>query len=167
LTLSSGTSKTTNPDADGNYGFDGLEEGNHTITPSLEKYYFFPASYSYTPLDSSQINRDFTGLHERYDGDGNGIPDWIEMTSSEGDNDEEKNYQCFLKMLFPGTPMSGGIKGFRGFRDTYLCTNPVGRIFVNSYYKISPNIATFIREHPVCKIVARGVLRPLIWIYQH
>lgn len=56
------------------------------------------------------------------------------------------------------------VKVLSRFRDKYLLTNPVGRIFVGRYYKTSPPLADFIRRHSILKNVARGVLKPLIWM---
>ncbi len=42
------------------------------------------------------------------------------------------------------------------FRDKYLLTNPIGESFVRTYYKISPHIALFIKEHPILKKIVRS-----------
>ena len=44
------------------------------------------------------------------------------------------------------------------FRDKYLLTKPVGKAFVDFYYKISPPMAKFITEHPSLKPIARAGL---------
>jgi len=48
----------------------------------------------------------------------------------------------------------------RNFRDQYLLTNPIGKAFVDLYYKTDPPISEFITEHPVSKPVARVILYP-------
>ena len=63
LTLSGDANRTTNPAADGTYGFTGLLEGTYTVTPSLADYSFAPISRSYAPLNSDQTGQDFTGTY--------------------------------------------------------------------------------------------------------
>ncbi|RKY36092.1 MAG: hypothetical protein DRP73_03950, partial [Candidatus Omnitrophota bacterium] len=64
LTLSGDASATTNPDAQGNYSFTGLSEGEYWVTPSLNKYRFEPPFRSYNPLNSDQTNQDYTGIYQ-------------------------------------------------------------------------------------------------------
>jgi len=51
----------------------------------------------------------------------------------------------------------------RSFRDQYLLTNPLGRAFVSTYYRISPPIADFIRDKEPLKAVVRAGLKPVVW----
>jgi len=87
-----------------------------------------------------------------------------------GGNDDEGGgmwwweSNCFIATAAYGTPMTEEVKILSRFRDECLLTNPLGKIFVMTYYKISPPIADFIREHPVLKNVVRKTLKPLIWI---
>ena len=146
LTLNGDTSETIYPDADGNYSFVDLKGGNYTVTPSLEGYHFYPVSYSYTLLDSDQIEQDFVGVY---------------ITSSGGGGGGKGH--CFIVTATFGTPMAEEVMVLSQFRDKYLLTNPIGKGFVSTYYKVSPSIADFIREHPLLKKVVRGALSPLIW----
>ncbi len=147
LTLSDDdTSDTTNPDTEGNYSFICWEGYDYVITPSLESCHFSPASYSYTPLDSDQTEQNFIGwLYEIHDSDGGG-------------------YSCFIATACFGTPMAEEVGILSRFRDEYLLTNPIGEVFVATYYKVSPRAALFIREHPILKKVVRNALNPLIWM---
>jgi len=61
LTLSGDASQAISPNADGTYGFTGLEGGDYTITPALAGYTFEPAIRSYTPLDSDMTDQNFVG----------------------------------------------------------------------------------------------------------
>ena len=79
LTLSGAASQTTYPDISGNYSFTELASGDYTVTPSLTDYHFFPASLSYSPLDSDESNQDLIGLHETYDSEPDNLPDWWEL----------------------------------------------------------------------------------------
>ena len=71
---------------------------------------------------------------------------------------------CFIATACYGTPMADEVKILNGFKDECLLTNPVGKVFVNIYYKISPPVADFIRGHPILKKTVRGILSPLVWI---
>ena len=83
---------------------------------------------------------------------------------TDGNAKDAKVSPCFIATAIYGTPMASEVKVLRGFRDEYLLTNPIGEGFVKTYYKISPRIADFVREHPVLKRVVRSALKPLIWI---
>jgi hypothetical protein len=135
----------------------------------LEDYYFFPENYSYSPFNKSHIGQDFTGLHKDYDSDGDGIPDWFEMiisdnNISDNNNDDEGENNCLIATAAYGTPMASEVRILRVFRNEYLLTNPIGEGFVNTYYKVSPDIALFIKEHPILKSIVRNALTPLIWM---
>jgi hypothetical protein len=69
---------------------------------------------------------------------------------------------CFIATAAYGTPMAEEIQILREFRDEYLVTNPVGRAFVDFYYRVSPPIAEFITEHPSLKPIVRAGLAPAI-----
>jgi hypothetical protein len=71
---------------------------------------------------------------------------------------------CFIVTACYGTPMAEEVRVLSEFRDERLLTNPAGKVFVNTYYKISPPVADFIREHPVLKSVVIVTLKPLIWM---
>jgi len=69
---------------------------------------------------------------------------------------------CFIATAAYGTPMSEEIEILREFRDHYLLTNPLGRTFVDFYYRVSPPIAEFITEHPSLKPIVRAGLLPVV-----
>ncbi|MGA2671012.1 MAG: C25 family cysteine peptidase [Dehalococcoidia bacterium] len=69
---------------------------------------------------------------------------------------------CFIATAAYGTPMAEEIQILREFRDEYLLTNPVGRAFVDFYYRVSPPIAEFITEHPSLKPIVRAALVPAV-----
>ena len=60
--------------------------------------------------------------------------------------------------------MAEEVRVLSKFRDECLLTNPVGAIFVKTYYKASPPVADFISKHPVLKNMVRSALKPLIWL---
>ncbi|MBU0533349.1 MAG: hypothetical protein KJ887_00915 [Candidatus Omnitrophica bacterium] len=71
---------------------------------------------------------------------------------------------CFIATACYETPMADEVQTLSEFRDECLLTNPVGKFFVNTYYKISPPMADFISEHPMLKNIVRGILKPIVWL---
>ena len=90
-------------------------------------------------------------------------PAIVEITGGSSDN-EESNKWCFIATAAYGIPIAEEVIVLRQFRNEYLLTNPIGKVFVDTYYKISPSISGFIRQHPVLKKMMRESLKPLIWI---
>lgn len=69
---------------------------------------------------------------------------------------------CFIATAAFGTPMVEEVRYLRGFRDQYLLTNDPGRAFVRFYYRHSPPIADYLREHDSLRAIVRVALQPLI-----
>lgn len=69
---------------------------------------------------------------------------------------------CFIATAAFGTPMASEVRYLRAFRDEYLLTNDAGRAFVNFYYRFSPPLADWVRQHENVRAVARASLAPLI-----
>jgi hypothetical protein len=69
---------------------------------------------------------------------------------------------CFVATAAYGSYLDRYVQVLRGFRDSYMMTNPVGRALVSAYYKFSPPIAEFINDHPALKPVVRAGLLPAI-----
>lgn len=69
---------------------------------------------------------------------------------------------CFIATACYGTPMAEEVQVLSSFRDEYLLNNSLGRIFVENYYKFSPQISEYISKHPILKYSVRGGLKPLV-----
>jgi len=70
---------------------------------------------------------------------------------------------CFIATAAYGTPLAEEIQVLRQFRDEYLLTNTVGRLFVSLYYEGSPPLAHLISKHEGLKAITRVVLEPIVW----
>jgi hypothetical protein len=82
-----------------------------------------------------------------------------------GDKDEEKSKsKCFIATLCFGTSLAEEVRILCDFRDKFLLTNPLGRMFVSLYYQYAPKMADFIREKEGLKKLGRACLRPIVWI---
>ena len=69
---------------------------------------------------------------------------------------------CFIATAAYGTSMAEDVRHLRAFRDEYLQTNEAGRWFVNQYYKFSPPLADYLRQHDDLRAVVRAALGPLV-----
>jgi len=70
--------------------------------------------------------------------------------------------RCCIATAAYSTPVAKELEILRDFRDEYLLTNPLGQIFVDFYYWVSPPIAQFITEYPSLKPIARAGLLPAV-----
>lgn len=69
---------------------------------------------------------------------------------------------CFIATAAYGSYEERHVKVLREFRDNYLLTNSLGRVFVSCYYSISPPIADFIRDSETLRFIVRAALLPVI-----
>ncbi|MCK4905780.1 hypothetical protein KAS42_06055 [bacterium] len=83
---------------------------------------------------------------------------------SDGEGGEGSGGGCFIITACYETPMADEVQTLSEFRDECLLTNPIGKIFVSAYYKVSPPIADFISKHSMLKNVVRGILKPIVWL---
>lgn len=70
--------------------------------------------------------------------------------------------KCFIATAAFGSPMEKDVVALRTFRDDYLLTNKPGRVFVSTYYGVSPPIAHWIAGSDPARAVVRVWLWPLI-----
>jgi hypothetical protein len=73
---------------------------------------------------------------------------------------------CFIATAAFGSPLAKEVQTLRAFRDRYLLTSGVGRLFVRAYYRISPSVAAAIAPHAAARALVRFSLLPVIWYAQ-
>jgi len=73
---------------------------------------------------------------------------------------------CFIATAAYGSSMNPNVWTLRVFRDTYLLTNPLGRLFVNFYYTFSPSVANVIAQSEVLRAATRVFLTPIVALVQ-
>lgn len=69
---------------------------------------------------------------------------------------------CFISTAAFGSDMADQVQLLRQFRNEFLLTNSYGKIFVKTYYKLSPPVAHFIEHSEVLKAMTRTALYPFI-----
>ena len=74
---------------------------------------------------------------------------------------------CFIATAAYGSYFEEHVKTLRDFRDNYLLTNELGRMFVSFYYNNSPAIADKIASSDVSKTMVRIVLTPVVYIIKY
>ncbi|MBC7741886.1 MAG: hypothetical protein H7061_06800 [Bdellovibrionaceae bacterium] len=73
---------------------------------------------------------------------------------------------CFISTAAFGSDMAPEVQTFREFRNKYLLTNSVGKVFVKLYYKMSPPIANIISESEILRTITRSALYPVLAFIQ-
>jgi len=71
---------------------------------------------------------------------------------------------CFIATAAYGSDMAKDVNTLRKLRDQYLIKNPLGKKFIELYYRYSPSLAEFISDKPVLKAMVRFLLKPLVWL---
>jgi hypothetical protein len=74
---------------------------------------------------------------------------------------------CFIATAVYGSYWAPEVLILRHFRDTYLLTNPAGRLFVDLYYRYSPALAFRVEGSAPLRMVARACLAPLVFVIAH
>ena len=90
----------------------------------------------------------------------------LDTTSSSGDSSGGGG-GCFIATAAYGSYLDPHVRILRDFRDKYLFTNVPGRAFVKFYYKNSPPIADYIRQHELLRTITRLILTPIVFFVKY
>ncbi|MBR7749906.1 hypothetical protein KC093_06985 [Acinetobacter nosocomialis] len=69
---------------------------------------------------------------------------------------------CFIATATFGTPLAYEVNELRYWRDTTLTKHLLGKLIVQFYYKVSPPIATIIKNSQRLKSLIRLLLKPVV-----
>jgi DNA-binding beta-propeller fold protein YncE len=70
---------------------------------------------------------------------------------------------CFIATAAYGSPMAEEVQALREFRDLHLLTNGPGRALVAAYYRLSPPLAAWLRQHDGARAAVRWALGPVVF----
>ena len=74
---------------------------------------------------------------------------------------------CFIATATYGSYLHPAVHAFRAFRDRVLLNLPGGDSLVRQYYRLSPPLATYIREHAWARWISLALLTPLALAVQY
>lgn len=80
---------------------------------------------------------------------------------------EKSDGSCFIATAVYGSYDDIHVRVLRTFRDQYLLSHAGGAAMVAVYYKYSPPIADFIREHSSLRAPTRWLLTPVVYFVQY
>jgi hypothetical protein len=91
-------------------------------------------------------------------------PPAVESTSSGSSSSGSGSGGCFIATAAYRDYDHPKVQILREFRDQYLLSNSLGRIFVGIYYRYSPTLAKFILNRDSVKALIRCTLMPIVGI---
>jgi hypothetical protein len=127
--------------------------------------FFDPAGLlSTSPANSTNFpSQDFFARVTQQD-DPPDPPPGIESTSSGSSSSGSGSGGCFIATAAYRDYDHPKVQILREFRDQYLLSNSLGRIFVGIYYRYSPTLAKFIVNRDSVKALIRFTLMPIVGI---
>jgi len=91
-------------------------------------------------------------------------PNKYQKSIAEEVNSQSTSGGCFIATAAMGSYDDPVVMTLRRFRDLVLLPSAVGKHFVYNYYRISPPIATWLKNHQnICKLVKYSFVIPISW----
>ena len=78
------------------------------------------------------------------------------------ENEQEPASGCFIATAAYGTPFAKEIDVLRNWRDDFLEASYPGRLFIRTYYSLSPPVADNISESDGKRKIVRTALGPIV-----
>jgi len=83
---------------------------------------------------------------------------YVDARKMKDEIESEKKKRCFVATAVYESPNAPEVEILRAYRDVVLMRSGFGRLFVTSYYRLSPPIARFIEKRRSARILVRSVL---------
>ncbi len=118
-------------------------------------------------FDPAQIDADDDGYTTGCDCNDNDPTIHPRAPETPGDGiDSNCNGQddCFIATAAFGSPSDTKLYALRSFRDLHLMTTALGERFVETYYRVSPAAADYIKTHSWLAALTRIILYPVVGI---
>ena len=78
-----------------------------------------------------------------------------------------RRWGCFIATAAYWSYLAPEVEVLRQFSDEYLITNPIGRTFVEFYYRVSPPAAEYISRSEGLKSLTRCALAPAVYTLKY
>jgi hypothetical protein len=75
----------------------------------------------------------------------------------------DSDTRCFIATAAYGSYLHPHVKALRDFRDDILLPRQFGRAFVDVYYRASPPLTNFIKEHHSAHVASQLLLTPIVY----
>jgi hypothetical protein len=134
-------------------------------TPGKATDVYVSGSYAYVADNESGLQVIDISIYQGGGGDG-GSGGASGNSNADGDGGGVGG-GCFIATATYGSPMATELVALRNFRDKVLLRNSLGRIFVKSYYKVSPPLADYIGEHEISRTAMRLTLTSLVYGFKY
>lgn len=130
----------------------GEEEKYTVINLEKDKTYYFAVK----AVDTAGNKSEMSNVYQASTTAGGGAP------GSDGGGGG-----CFIATAAYGSYMHPHVMALRDFRDHYLITNSIGKLFVGFYYTVSPPIAEIIRGNEPLRVITRIALTPIVFSVEY
>ncbi len=157
------------PDLEGYRIYYGTSSGNYTASADV-------ANSTHCVISNLEQGVTYYFAATAYDAEGNesGFSEEIVYAVPAAEPGEDSSSSgggggggCFIATAAYGSYLAPEVMVLRHFRDHVLLTNVPGRVFVRVYYRLSPPVADFIREHENLRRLVRWALSPLIYTVKY
>ncbi len=85
-----------------------------------------------------------------------------DITVSGGGDSDDGDGGCFIATAAYGSALHPHLDILREFRDSYMKSNPIGRLFLSFYGRYAPSLADLVERHEVLKSLTRVALLPIL-----